>query len=135
MALPSDPKSTESIKSLQIPVAVTANGNGSGVDFGDCDQSGLLVISVGAVTGTSPTLALKLQESKNNNTADASGAAEAYADITGATASLTDSDASSVITVRVNNRSKRYVRLVKTAGGTSPSFTISVMFIADKKSF
>lgn len=135
MALPNDPKSTKSIKSLQIPVAVTSTANGSGVDFGDCDQSGLLVISVGAVTGTSPTLALKLQESKNNNTADASGAAEAYADITGATASLTDSDASSVVTVRVNNRSRRYVRLVKTAGGTSPSFTISVVFIADKKTF
>lgn len=135
MALPNDPKSTKSIKSLQVPVAVTSTANGSGVDFGDCDQSGLLVITIGAVTGTSPTLALKLQESKNNNTADASGAAEAYADISGATASLTDADASTVVTVRVNNRSRRYVRLVKTAGGTSPSFTIGVLFIADKKTF
>lgn len=135
MALPSDPKSTKSIVSLQIPVAVTATGNGSGVDLSSCDQSGLLLIHVGAVTGTSPTLALKLQESKNDNTLDASGAADAYADISGATASLTDADASTIVTVRVNNRSKRYIRLVKTAGGTSPSFTVGVTFIADKKSF
>ena len=135
MSFPNDPKGTKQISSLQIPVAVTSTANGSGVDFGACDQSGLLVIHVGAVTGISPTLALKLQESKNDNTLDASGAAEAYADITGATASLTDADASSIITVRVNNRSRKYVRLVKTAGGTSPSFTVGVTFIADKKTF
>lgn len=136
MALPNDPKSTKSIKSLQVPAAITSTANGTGIDLGDCDQSGLLIISVGAVSGTSPTLALKLQESKNNASADASGGADAYADITGATASLTDSDASSVITVRVNNRSKRYVRLVKTIGGTStPTFNLSAVFIADKKTF
>lgn len=137
MALPNDYKSTLSIKGLQSPAAITSSGNGTGVDVGDCDQSGTLLLYVGAVSGTSPTLTVKLQESKNNNSADASGGAEAYADISGASVSLTDADANSVITLRVNNRSRRYVRFVKgsVGGSSTPTFNLSAVFVADKKTF
>ena len=135
MSFPTDLAGTKGVFALVNPVAVTTTGNGSGVDVGNTDSAGTLVVHLGAVSGTSPTLAIKLQESRNNNSADATGAADAYADISGAVINLTDANASTIVELRVNNRSKRYIRAVKTAGGTSPSFTCGVTFIADTKSF
>lgn len=113
--------------------AVTASGNGSALDFANCGPGLKIQVNNGTSSGTSPTLALKLQESQNANAIDASGEADAWADISGATLSLTSADDGTVINLQVNNRSKRWVRLVRTIGGSNtPTFNIGVV-VSGKK--
>lgn len=104
----------------------TSSGNGSAVDMQDCGPEVAAVLDVGTVTGTTPTLDVKLQES------DTSGGT--YSDISGAT--FTQVTASNnQQTIQVANRTKRYVRAVATIAGTSPSFPCSVQIVAPKQSY
>lgn len=104
----------------------TSSGNGSAVDMQDCGPEVVAVLDVGAVSGTSPTLDVKLQES------DTSGGT--YSDISGATfTQVTASNAQQ--TIQVANRTKRYVRAVATIAGTSPSFASCVLIAANKQSY
>ena len=90
-------------------------------------------ISLGAVTGTSPTLDITVQDSINNATLDANGAADAYAAVSGVTiAQLTDGDANNLVIVTMKSWAKRYVRLNLDVGGTSPSFLLGVVAEAQK---
>ncbi len=101
------------------PQAATATVTGSAVDTLGYN-SAMAALEVGAVSGTTPTLDVKLQES------DTSGGT--YTDITGAAATqVTASNNSQVIRVEgLGTSRKRFIRAVGTIGGTTPSFALSV---------
>jgi len=106
----------DSVKALYShrPVTATASANGTGVDTIGY-QDAMLTLEVGTVSGTSPTLAIKLQESDDNSS---------FSDVTGATLTTVTATGNSQI-MRISNLNttrKRYLRAVATIGGTTPSF-------------
>lgn len=124
------------ISQIRNPAALTADAQSSGVDLRDHGPSTFVILNIGAVTGTTPTLTVTAQQSLNDNTASAEAAADAYTDISGAaTSSLTDSDANSRVLLTFHNRNERYVRLNFDVGGTNPSFLIGATLIAKKVSY
>lgn len=103
------------------PNAVTATANGTGVDTqGYAD--GMVILEVGTVSGTTPSMTVKIQESDDNST---------FADITGATfTAVTASNSSQVLRLsELNVTRKRYVRAVATISGTTPSFAFSTIVL------
>lgn len=104
------------------PSAVTSDTNGSGLDFANGEISTNAILEVGAVSGTTPTLDVKLQESTDNSS---------WSDISGAT--FTQVTAANQRQAIRCLRSKRYVRAVADVGGTTPSFTMCVEIVAQKK--
>lgn len=102
------------------PGRYTTTQTGAGVDtFGY--NSAMLVLEVGTVSGTSPTLDVKVQSS------DTSGGT--YADVTGLTLTqVTASNNSQVLQIEGLNSNvdgvtrRRFLRVVGTIAGTSPSF-------------
>jgi len=103
------------------PQTVTATATGSGGDLLAGDGRCFAVQQVGAVSGTSPTLDGKIQESSDNSS---------WSDIPGAT--FTTVTTSTNVQAITFERSKRYVRYVGTIAGTSPSFALAV-FISEQK--
>lgn len=105
-----------------VPMAdITASGNGTGFDATDYVGSLAVVLSAKNVAGTNPTLVVKLQDSADNST---------FADITGAVfTTVTDAGtlAATLEKISVNiDSARRYIRAVKTIGGTvSPEFLLS----------
>lgn len=99
------------------PQAATASANGSGVDTLGYN-SAMLVLEVGTVSGTTPTLDVKLQESVDNST---------FTDVTGYTfTQVTASNNSQVMRIDgLGTSRKRYLRAVATIGGTTPSFALA----------
>lgn len=114
--------------------ARTSTATGTGISFADHEVGVWVDIDLGAVTGTTPTCVVTLEQSSNDNTADATGAADAYTAVTGATISLTDADASGRTGFMCYNYNEKYLRAVATIGGTNPTFNISVGLHANKKS-
>jgi len=75
--------------------------------------------TVGTVSGTTPTLDGKIQDSADGSTG--------WADVTGATwTQVTASDADQAIVVNVDS-TKQYIRYVGTIAGTTPSFDLAVV--------
>lgn len=104
------------------PQTATATVTGQSVDLNDADQNCFAVQEVGAVSGTTPTLDTKVQESSDNST---------WTDITGATfTQVTASNKSQAINFK---RTKRYTRLVGTIAGTTPSFAVAGQIFGQKK--
>jgi hypothetical protein len=95
----------------------TATVNATGVDMGNAGAYVLVSVIVGTVS-SGGTATVKLQSSRNDNTADAGAAADAYADITGATVSITATDAGTLVQFKTNVRAEKYVRVVATTSGT-----------------
>jgi hypothetical protein len=115
-------------KNLQelIPAdQLTATETGTGVDLqGDRNPGGremAAFLSIGVVSGTTPTCDVKLQES------DALGSG--YTDISGAT--FTQATAATRETIYFQTL-KRYVRAIATIAGTNPSFDTAVVLVSDK---
>lgn len=104
------------------PQAATATANGSNVDTKGYN-SAAVVLEVGAVSGTSPTLDVKIQES-----ADGSAG---WADVSGAVfTQVTAANSSQILRIEgLGTSRKRYLRAVATIAGTSPSFTMGVEFL------
>ena len=100
------------------PEAKTATGNGLAVTQHKGAEEALFVLLIGAVTGTSPTLDVKIQDSPDNSV---------WTDVTGATmAQKTATHANKIFTGRVNWKHRaKYLRAVFTIGGTTQSFTIA----------
>ncbi len=115
----------EEIKVLSLfdAAARTASANGSAVDLLGYVNPGvkdmLAYLNVGAVSGTTPTLDLKLQESDDGSTG--------WTDISGAVFTQATSATSETIKAKVF---KRYIRAVATIAGTAPSFTFAVVGLA-----
>ena len=118
----------------RAPAALTADTQGTGASWADHEVGVLVTLDVGAVTGTTPTLTVQLQQSKNDNTADASGAADAYTDVTGASQALTDGNANSIVKFMAYGYDEKYLRLDYDVGGTNPSFLIGGSISGYKKS-
>jgi hypothetical protein len=105
------------------PRTLTTTTNGPAVDLVDADGRCVAVQTVGTVSGTSPTLAGKIQESADG--------ASGWADISGATfTTVTASDNLQSISF---DRTLRYVRYVATVGGTTPSFVAGAIVGEQKK--
>ena len=109
---------------LDAPAAITANGNGTGFDLAGYEGSVLVTLAAGAVGGTNPTMAVKLQHS------DTVGSG--YTDLGVAFVTLT---AAGIATAIVDTHgTKRYIRTDRTIGGTAtPTFTLSANVVGVKK--
>jgi hypothetical protein len=105
------------------PQTATATVTGSAGDMVNGDGPCVAIQQVGAVSGTSPTLAGKIQESPDGSTgwADIANAAFAAVTATGNYQAVTF------------ERTQRYLRYVGTIGGTSPSFALAVVITQQKK--
>ena len=104
------------------PQTATATVTGTGGDLLAGDNRCFAIQQVGTVTGTTPTLDGKIQESSDN---------AAWTDIAGATfAQVTASSNYQAITF---DRSKRYIRYVGTIAGTTPNFALAVVISEQKK--
>lgn len=103
---------------VALPSATTTtSGNGAAVDLSgylnDDHVEMAATLNVGTITGTQGTFAVKVQESDTTTSAD-------FTDIAGATfAGVTTATGGQTIFF---NTGKRYIRLVETLGGTSPSY-------------
>lgn len=114
--------------------ARTANATGSWVHVGNA-ISAVVVIDIGAVSGTSPTLDIKLQQATTNTGTGAK-------DITGATLpQITASGANKQFAIEINPdvldsaNGYQFIAPVLTVGGTSPSFTCNATVILFGKRF
>jgi hypothetical protein len=104
------------------PQTLTASANGGTGDMISGDGLCVAIQQVGAVSGTSPTLAGKIQESADGS---------AWSDVTGAT--FTTVTASTNTQAVGFERTKRYLRYVATIGGTTPSFAVAAIIGEQKK--
>jgi hypothetical protein len=114
---------------LQAPVTKTASFNGAGLDVKEYIGEVMVTLDCAVGTGTTPTLIATVEDSANNST---------FAAIPGVTAFTTVTDA----TVGVNNMQakripidpvRRYIRLVATIAGETPSFAYSGRLIGQKQ--
>lgn len=107
-----------------FPDAQVSTFFGAGVDMKEAELGLFALLDIGNVTGTNPTLDVKLQES------DDDGVSDPYTDVndfkTGGVAAFAQATTSLAISSLTFKRSKRFVRAFATIGGTSPSFTMSV---------
>mgnify|MGYP001573032664 FL=1 len=100
-------------------VTATATATCTGVDTLGYN-SAAVALEVGVVSGTSPTLDVKIQDSADNST---------FADVTGLTfTQVTATGNSQILRVDGLNTStrRRYLRAVGTIAGTTPSFAFGV---------
>ena len=105
----------------------TSTLTGTGIDVLDYEGVALAVLNASEGTGTTPTLDVKLQHSDDDST---------YADVTsGAFAQVTDVAGTAGVQILKVNVSdlKRYVRVIGTIAGTTPSFDFGVEFVGIKK--
>ena len=105
--------------------AVTSTATSSAIDLLEYDGDVMLILDSAAGGGSSPTLDIKLTES------DETGGT--YTDLSGATFTQVTGSAS-MQTLAINkDSSKRFIRIVQTIGGSSPTFTFSINLIGLKK--
>lgn len=100
---------------------------GTGIDVLEYEGVALVLLNASAGTGTSPTLDVKLQHSDDDST---------YEDVTsGAFSQVTDAAETAGVKVMKLNVSdlKRYLRIVGTIAGTTPSFDFGVELVGITK--
>lgn len=110
------------VKVLQAG-GLTASGNGDAVDLQDVAEAGQNALrfrlEVLAVSGTTPTLDVKIQESADGTTwTDL----VAFTQATGPT-----------VQEKFATATKRFIRSVATVGGTSPNFTAAVLAVGTQE--
>ena len=105
-----------------VPATRTASANGTGVDtLGYNDAVALILAGDIDLASTDETYAFKVQHSDDNST---------FSDVTGATTTVTaDNDVKLIRLSNLNTTIKRYVRVVATLGGTTPSWPGSAVFL------
>lgn len=110
---------------LRPQAATAATVNGIGVDTAGFNSAAVL-LEVGAVSGASPTLDIKIQDSANNSS---------FADVSGLTfTQVTAANNSQALRIEGLNTAtrRRYLRAVATLAGTSPNFTLKVDIVLGK---
>ena len=113
------------IFSVVPTAAVTSTATSSAIDLLEYDGDVMLILDSAAGGGSSPTLDIKVTES------DASSGT--YTDLSGATFTQVTGSAS-MQTLAINkDESKRYIKIVQTIGGSSPTFTFSINLVGVKK--
>lgn len=106
---------------------VTANGQSTGVDVSSLEGFGLVVQAADAVSGTTPTLTEKLQESDTQGGTYTDVAAGAFTQLT-----TVDGVAKLAIDFRAV---KAFLRVDDVVSGTSPVYDRSVVAIGWPKSY
>ena len=105
--------------------AVTSTATSAAIDLKEYDGDVSLILTSAAGTGSSPTLDVKVQDSDSSS--------GTYGDLSGAAfTQVTDSASMQVITFS-KDEAKRYIKIVQTVGGSTPSFTFSINGVALKK--
>lgn len=111
------------------PAAVTATGAlGQAIDLQGYQDKVKLTAVIGAVTGTTPTLDIKVQ--------DCDTVGGTYADVSPATAfpQKLAANANTVDSIGVDTRAvRRFIKLYGTVGGTTPNFTVGVAVVGQKQ--
>jgi hypothetical protein len=105
----------------------TSTLTGTGIDVLEYEGVALVLLNASAGTGTSPTLDVKLQHSDDDST---------YEDVTSGTfTQVTDAAETAGVKVMKLNVSdlKRYLRVIGTIAGTTPSFDFGVEFVGITK--
>lgn len=106
--------------------ARTATGTGQAQSNRDC-MGAVLAIKVSAVSGTSPTLTVKVQGSANGTDwYDINGAVTATINSVSTVHMTVRPGVTAVANVALAQPIPRFWRVAWTIGGTSPSFTFSV---------
>lgn len=123
-----DLKGSLTVTRLLKNASVAASANSTAVDMSGYITQFDVVVDIGdSSAGSSPTLDIKIQSGAVSDGSDA-------ADITGA--AITQATAATTQTLRVDPRAMtgKYLRVVKTIGGTSsPAFPCSVVAIGRKQ--
>ena len=118
--------SAASVVSLADIAARTTNLNGSWVDVRAYEGDLLIVLDIGAVSGTTPTLDVKIQDATD-------GSGTGAADITGAAfAQATTANQRAKLVIPAG-APRSHIRVVGTVGGTTPNFTYSVTLLSRQK--
>lgn len=104
------------VDELLAPLARTTSGVSQGINKGDV-REGLLLVEVSAVSGTSPTLDVKLQTSPDG---------ASWFDLPGG--ALAQITASGNYALKVANFG-RFIRVAYSIGGTTPSFAFKATFV------
>jgi hypothetical protein len=111
-----------------VPAVVTATGNGPAIDLRGYQGIGKIILNCAAAgAGTNPTMDVKVQDSAANSTD--------WLDVSPALAFSQVTNADSIQSIGVDTRAvRRYIRLVKTIGGTSnPSFAMSASLVIESQ--
>lgn len=116
---------TQVIKALANNAAVTATADGLEIDLSDAVGPITITLHIGAVTGTTPTLAVSLK------TAPVSGGTFAVSP-EGTLFSLVAADANTVKAIILPKNVNGFAKISWVAAGTTPSFTISALAFAQK---
>jgi len=118
-------QSNMKIVELFVAARKSASATGSDVDLkGYINPGGRMMkafISATGVSGTSPTMDVKIQEADST---------ASYTDITGAAFTQLTTTGNEEIHFRTN---KRYVRAIATLAGTSPVFDVGVMLLVERR--
>ena len=115
---------TASIIALRVAAAITASENGAAVNVGDFTGNGYLVLNSSATGGAGQTADVKIQHS-DDGTTNWTDSGVAFTQVTNAGASLQAQYVSL-------DQFKKFVRVVSTLGGTSPTVTYSVSLVGNK---
>ena len=111
--------------SIVATAAVTSTATSSAIDLKEYDGDVSLILTSAAGTGSSPTLDVKVTDS-----ATSSGT---YTDLSGATFTQVTGSVSMQVITFSKDECKRFIKIVQTVGGSTPSFTFSINGIALKK--
>ena len=112
----------DNVKSLisLVPAVRTASANGTGIDtLGFTTAKAVIAIGDIDLTTTDETYVFKIQDSADNST---------FADVSGLTSTVTaDNQIKNIAINGLGTSIRRYVRVVATLGGTTPSCPCSAV--------
>lgn len=112
------------VLSLAAAASINATTNSTGVDVSDFTGPGKLVLNAAALTGTTPTLDVKIQHSDTlGGTYTDTGVS--FTQVTGAGALFEVKDVAM-------DQFKPFIRVVSTLGGTTPVSVRSVTLVGIK---
>lgn len=105
--------------------AITATGNGAAVDCGEYHGKARALLSFTQPGGTTPTFDFRLEHSDDGSTNWTT--LSSFAQLVAATVA-------GVQSIEVDmDRARRFVRLARTAGGTSPTVTAGLSIVGQKQ--
>lgn len=115
---------------IQASAAQTASFNGAEFDVSPF-AAGRFFLNISAASGTTPTLDVKLQtkDPLSGTWSDLVGAAFAQKTGTGAASLTVYPGIAESANTRVSNALSGPLRVVHTIGGTTPSFTYTLVFV------
>ena len=121
-----DFKNTYQVSAGLNPDTYTTSQNGTGVDFQPTDGQCFAILQVKSHDRADgdETLAVKVQESDDNST---------FTDVSGGGFTTISTATGAAVQVINFTRTKRYLRAVSMAAGTTPSDKFGVIFFSRKK--